>query len=254
MKRILLTSLLAVTLFMAALSAQTVHNPVSPAGSDNSFDSFGESDITFENSGPTTVPTFDVSDCTNDSPIVVTTATAHGVSNTEWVVIENVVGNTACNGIFEVASVASTTVTLVGTTGNGAYISGGVLGGFKVVAGTWTDGNLGNFTASAAGLLTYTASTLRQFFVIHSESTNLVTDPGNPICHYAIMHNGDVSPKTLSERNLPSTSVFGSSTGVALLQLANGDTLQLHIACIEPTGAASYDVMVGHAALAAFTI
>ncbi len=215
--------------------------------------SYGESDVTFGNAAGTTVPSFDITDCTNVSPIVVTTSAAHGVSNTEWVVIEDVTGNTACNGIFEAASVSSTTMALVGSTGNGAYIGSGILGGFQVMAGTWTDGNLNNFTASATGLLTYTASTSRQAFVLHTESSNLVTDPGNPVCHYAVMHNGDVSPKTVAERNLPSISAFGSSSGFALLQLSNGDTLQLMLGCVEPSGAASYDVMVDHASLTAFT-
>lgn len=213
---------------------------------------FGETDITFENSSSTTVSSFDVTDCTNASPIVVTTSAAHGVSNTEWVVVEDVTGNTTCNGIFEVTSVTSTTLALVGSTGNGAYISGGVLGGFTTIAGTWLDGSLNNFTASAAGVLTYTYPSPRRTIVLHAESTNLVTDPGNPVCHFAILHNDDVSSKSLAERNLPSVAAFGSSNGFALLQLTNGDTLQLMLACIEPSGGASYDVMVDHAALVAF--
>ena len=213
---------------------------------------FGETDLTFENSSTTTVPSFDVTDCTNASPIVVTTSAAHGVSNTEWVVIEDVTGNTAANGIFEVASVTSTTMALVGSTGNGAYIANGVLGGFKTVDGTWLDGNLNNFTASAAGVLTYTYPSPRRVMVLHTESTNLVTDPGNPICHYAILLNDDVSLKSLAERNLASVNSFGSTSGFALLQLTDGDTLQLKLACVEPSGGVSYDVMVDHAALAAF--
>jgi len=213
---------------------------------------FGETDLTFENSSATTVPSFDITGCTNASPIVVTTSAAHGVSNTEWLVIEDVTGNTACNGIFEAASVTSTTLALVGSTGNGAYIANGILGGFQIVAGIWLDGNLNNFTASAAGVLTYTAPTSRRVIVLHTESTNLVTDPGNPVCHYAILHDNDVSLKSLAERNLPSTGAFGSSNGFALLQLTNGDTLQLRLACIEPSGGVSYDVKVDHAALVAF--
>lgn len=240
--------LLILTAFYLTLRSQ-VFESANPSFSDI----YGETDITFGNAVGTTVPSFNITDCTNASPIVVTTSAAHGVANTEWVVIEDVTGNTACNGIFEAASVAATTMALVGSTGDGAYIGGGILGGFQVVAGTWADGNLSNFTSSAAGLLTYTGPTPRQVFALHTESTNLAADPGNPICHYAIMRNGDVSPKTVAERNLPSTAAFGSSSGFALLQLINGDTLQLMVGCVEPSGAASYDVMADHAALMAIT-
>lgn len=240
-----------VLLFSLSLHAQASHEGRNVYRSIAN-EVFGETDITFENSSATTVPSFDVTGCTNVSPIVVTTSAAHGVSNTEWIVIEDVTGNTACNGIFEVASVTSTTLALVGSTGNGAYIANGVLGGFKTIAGTWLDGSLNNFTASAAGVLTYTYPSPRRAIVLHAESTNLVTDPGNPVCHFAILHNDNVSLKSLAERNLPSVAAFGSSNGFALLQLANEDTLQLMLACIEPSGGTSYDVMVDHAALVAF--
>ena len=240
-----------VLLFSLSLHAQASHEGRNVYRSITN-EVFGETDITFENSSATTVPSFDVTDASNASPIVVTTSAAHGVVNTEWVVIEDVTGNTAANGIFEAASVTSTTMALVGSTGNGAYIANGVLGGFKTVAGTWLDGSLNNFTASAAGVLTYTFPSPRRVIVFHTESTNLVTDPGNPVCHYAILHNDNVLLKSIAERNLPSILAFGSSNGFALLQLTNGDTLQLMLACVEPSGGVSYDVMVDHAALVAF--
>lgn len=65
-----------------------------------------------------------ITNCTNASPIVVTTGT-HGLSNGDQVEIGEVLGNTAANGIWTIANVTTTTFELVGSTGNGAYTSGG---------------------------------------------------------------------------------------------------------------------------------
>lgn len=62
---------------------------------------------------------------TNASPISIT-ATAHGFSSNDWVVISGVVGNTAANGVFQITVVDANTFTLNGSTGNGAYTSGGI--------------------------------------------------------------------------------------------------------------------------------
>lgn len=211
---------------------------------------YGETDL-IENLTGTTVPSFDITDCTNASPIVVTTSASHGVANGEWVVIEDVTVNTACNGFFEAASVTSTTMALVGSTGNGEYGANGILGEFFAIDGTWTDGALSGFTSSSAGVLTYTAVPTVHVFMLHTTSSTPVSDPGNPICHYAIFHNDDILLNTIAARNLPAVASTGSVTGEGLLQLTTGDTLQLMIGCIEPSGAASYDVLVSHGTLVA---
>lgn len=61
---------------------------------------------------------------TNATPIVVTSA-AHGLSNNDMVGVLGVGGNTAANGIWSVANVATNTFELAGSTGNGAYTGGG---------------------------------------------------------------------------------------------------------------------------------
>jgi len=69
-----------------------------------------------------------ISGATNASPIELTTASAHGLVAGQVVVVAGVGGNTAANGTFEVASVSSsTTLTLLGSVGNGAYSSGGTV-------------------------------------------------------------------------------------------------------------------------------
>lgn len=67
------------------------------------------------------------------SPIVVTTQAAHGFAQYDQVQIAGVLGNAAANGTFLASAVTSTTVTLLqldgsATTGDGAYVSGGVVG------------------------------------------------------------------------------------------------------------------------------
>jgi hypothetical protein len=68
-----------------------------------------------------------ISASTNTSPIVLTTTAAHGLSNGDQIEVLGVTGNTAANGIWTVSSASGTTLTLTGSTGNGAYISGGGL-------------------------------------------------------------------------------------------------------------------------------
>lgn len=72
---------------------------------------------TFEDSGT-------VTDATNASPIVITSA-AHGLTNGARITVASVGGNTAANGTFIVANASTDTFELSGSTGNGAYTSGG---------------------------------------------------------------------------------------------------------------------------------
>ena len=60
----------------------------------------------------------------NASPIVITSA-AHGLTTGTRVTIAGVGGNTAANADFTVTNVSTNTFSLDGSTGNGAYTSGG---------------------------------------------------------------------------------------------------------------------------------
>ncbi len=66
-----------------------------------------------------------VTGATNASPIVITAA-GHGFANGQVVALGNIGGNAAANGKFVVANVTTDTFELAGSTGNGAYTSGGV--------------------------------------------------------------------------------------------------------------------------------
>lgn len=72
-----------------------------------------------------TVANRTVTGATNASPIVITTSAAHGFTNGDWVTVYGVLGNTAANTAAVISVVDSTHFSLTGTTGNGAYTSGG---------------------------------------------------------------------------------------------------------------------------------
>ena len=71
-----------------------------------------------------------ISGASNASPIVVTlaaTPSGGALATGEKVTISGVVGNTAANGTWVVTSVGGTSFSLNGSTGNGAYASGGTV-------------------------------------------------------------------------------------------------------------------------------
>jgi hypothetical protein len=84
-----------------------------------------------------------VTGATNASPIVITSA-GHGLSTGQRVTISGVLGNLAANGTFTITKLTADTYSLDGSTGNGAYTSGGttkVTGLYKAtVAATGANG------------------------------------------------------------------------------------------------------------------
>jgi hypothetical protein len=68
-----------------------------------------------------------VSGATNASPIAIATSTPHGLSTGGQVAIDAVHGNLAANGYWVVTVVDTTHFTLNGSTGSGAYTSGGTV-------------------------------------------------------------------------------------------------------------------------------
>lgn len=74
-----------------------------------------------------------ISDATNTSPIVITSAT-HGYVTGDGVRVSGVVGNTAANGDWVIKVILPTTFELVGSTGNGVYVSGGTAEKFSAFA------------------------------------------------------------------------------------------------------------------------
>jgi len=66
-----------------------------------------------------------VTNASNATPIVITQA-SHGLQTGTSVTVSGVTGNTAANGTFSVIRVTADTYSLTGSSGNGAYASGGV--------------------------------------------------------------------------------------------------------------------------------
>jgi hypothetical protein len=73
---------------------------------------------------PRTVPEATITDASN-SPIVIITASDHGLNDGDSVVVDNVSGNTAANGTWTVTVTGTDTFILNGTTSNGGYGGGG---------------------------------------------------------------------------------------------------------------------------------
>lgn len=73
-------------------------------------------------SGAANVP---VTGATFATPIVVTLGAGVSLIAGDWITISDVVGNEGANGTFPVNPIDSTHVTLVGSVGTGAYVSGG---------------------------------------------------------------------------------------------------------------------------------
>jgi len=68
-----------------------------------------------------------VSAASNDTPIEITTASAHGLKTGHRVTIAAVDGNSAANGTWRIDVTAADKFTLRGSEGNGAYTSGGTV-------------------------------------------------------------------------------------------------------------------------------
>lgn len=66
-----------------------------------------------------------ITGATNASPIVLTSAN-HGRAVGEQIIVSQVNGNLAANGVWTISAVTANTITLTGSAGNGAYENGGV--------------------------------------------------------------------------------------------------------------------------------
>lgn len=114
-------------------------------------------DGTLMNSGTGSLSKIDtgsVTGASNASPVVVTSA-AHGLQTGTPVVVAGVGGNTAANGTFRATRVSASQFSLDGSTGNGAYTSGG----------TWHVAGMHRISLSVAGGLGYEAGKTYQALI-----------------------------------------------------------------------------------------
>lgn len=79
-----------------------------------------------------TATSLSVTAATNAGPIQITTSTNHNLTTGDTVTITGVLGNTAANGTFVITVINPTAFTLNGSTGSGAYTSGGTVSPHKI--------------------------------------------------------------------------------------------------------------------------
>lgn len=80
----------------------------------------------------TPLPQRTVTNATNATPIVITTSAAHGYGDNDTVEVAAVGGNTAANGFWKITWLSTTTFSLDGSVGSGAYTSGGTVNNYSL--------------------------------------------------------------------------------------------------------------------------
>lgn len=99
-----------------------------------------------------------VTAASNTTPIVITTAT-HGLASGEIVTIASAGGNTAANGTWKITVLSTTTFSLDGSTGNGAWTSGGTVAAPFKFAGAASSGAAGQRGVIRSASLSFNDST-----------------------------------------------------------------------------------------------
>ena len=104
-----------------------------------------------------------ISGATNASPIVITSAN-HGLSTGTRVTVQNVLGNTAANGDWQITRVDGNTFSLNGSTGNSGYTGGGTWHTTGLYAFTYTPQGANGFVGgqSYAALVTWQVAGVTQ--------------------------------------------------------------------------------------------
>lgn len=107
---------------------------------DSVTDTYSTDDVGIDSPGPFTLSAISqltINAASNASPIVIGTTAAHGLTTGDRVPIAQVQGNTAANGTWIVTVLTGTTFSLDGSTGNGAYTTGGYVFPSQMRAGSY---------------------------------------------------------------------------------------------------------------------
>ena len=129
------------------------------------------------------------------SPIQITTSIANNFTNGQQVFISGVVGNTNANGVFTITVTSPTTFTLNGTTGNGAYVSGGVVAAQFTSSLSSTELSLNISSGNVPGVMRtdFIANYEVQIFIINGGITD------NVICRNARIYITYSPPVVISQ-------------------------------------------------------
>ena len=137
---------LETALLLAALVEDTSGQPVNASG-NVTFRVYGPTGLMISGTGTMALAdTGAITNATDASPIVVTSAN-HGLTTGTRVKVASVGGNTAANGDFIVTKVDANTFNLNGSTGNGAYTSGGTWNVDGLYTASYTPSGVNNFAA-----------------------------------------------------------------------------------------------------------
>ncbi|MDB5391564.1 MAG: hypothetical protein JWM11_7210, partial [Planctomycetaceae bacterium] len=216
---------------------------------------------TFQDPIPTSLTTVDfngaVTDASNASPIVITTGSTGQLQNGQTVTISGVTGNTAANGTFTVANKTGTTFELVGTTGNGAYVSGGnwqespgfsqfgddpitVLPDGQVLAGYYNDGTTYRFNPAAAPGSQWTTTASGKLRGDGSDEESWVKLPDNSILSYDVAASASTGTFH-AQRYIPATDSWVDASNVSAVNppsvlSGNAQGSELGPAFLQPDG------------------
>lgn len=116
------------------------------------YDAITAGNILRANPLPDVGSALSITAASNAGPIVITTSAAHNLATNQFVRVAGVTGNTAANDNWQITVLTSTTFSLNGSTGNGAYVSGGTAQpfGFMVQNGVTPSIAIGNFYSDVA--------------------------------------------------------------------------------------------------------
>lgn len=142
-----------------AVGTYHVSNPTSDIGYNNS------NSLTIS---PKSIAGGVITGATDTAPIVITTSLAHGLTGTEIVYISDVLGNTSANGFWKISVASTTSFTLIGSSGNGVYTSGGTVNICTVA--TFAADAAGPDGSSATGTITEVVTVLTGVSVNNLES------------------------------------------------------------------------------------
>ncbi len=145
-----------------------------------------------------------ITGASNTSPITITTTNTGVLSAGEQVTISGVGGNTAANGTFTISNITGTSFDLNGTTGNGAYTSGGSWSAFKSQYGDDPIEVLGNGDVLAGYFNSPTT-------YLYNPTTNTWTTTAN-----TKLHNDRSDEETwlkLADGSILSYDIYASSSG-----------------------------------------
>lgn len=105
-----------------------------------------------------------ITGATDATPVVITTAAAHGLASGDRVVVTRVGGNGGANGAWQVTVLSSTTFSLNDSVGSGTYTGGGrvydlLAAAYGAIEAEHLGGELGEYAATLSALAPLQAGT-----------------------------------------------------------------------------------------------